>query len=48
MQAAYGDKCVDVSTVRLSVREFKQEVGKASLCDKARSERPTKSNIQFM
>jgi hypothetical protein len=37
MQAAYGDKCVDVSTVRRWVREFKQkEVGEASLCDKAR------------
>jgi len=40
MQAVHGDKCVDVSTVRRLVREFKQdEVGEASLCDKARSGR---------
>ena len=41
MQAVHGDKCVDVSTVRRLVREFKQEeVEEASLCDKARSGRP--------
>ena len=35
-----GDKCVDVSTVRRWVWQFKQEVGEASLCDKARLGRP--------
>ena len=41
MQAIYGDKCVDVSTVSHWVWQFKQaEVGEASLCDKARSGRP--------
>ena len=38
MQAVHGDKCVDVSTVKCFLREFKrEEVGEASLCDKARS-----------
>ena len=36
MQTVYGDKCVDISTVRWLVWQFKQEVWKASLCDKAR------------
>ena len=37
MQALYGDKGVDVSTVRHWVWQFKQdEVGEASLFDKAR------------
>jgi transposase len=40
MQAVYGDECVDVCTVRRWVREFKQEVGEANLCDKVRSRRP--------
>jgi hypothetical protein len=41
IQAIYGDKCVDESTVRLWVWQFKQaEVREASLCDKARLERP--------
>ena len=41
MQAVYGDKCVDVSTVIRCVRHFKEEdVGDASLCDKAGSGRP--------
>ena len=41
MQAVHGDKCADISTIRRLVREFKQEeVGEASLCDKARSGRP--------
>ena len=40
MQAVYGDKCVDISTVRLWVRQFKQELGEANLCDKAKSGRP--------
>jgi len=40
MQAVHGDKCVDVRKVRRLVREFKlEELGEASLCDKARSER---------
>jgi len=49
MQAVHGDKCVDASTVRRLVREFKQEeVGEAGLCDKARSGRPlncTQKNV---
>ena len=40
-QAVYGDKCVDISTVRWWVWQFKQEeVGEASLCDIARLVRP--------
>jgi hypothetical protein len=39
MQALYMDKCVDVSTVIHWTRQFKQEVGAASLCEKARSGR---------
>jgi transposase len=40
-QAVYGDKCVDVSTIRHWVRQFKgDEVGEASLFDKARLGRP--------
>jgi hypothetical protein len=35
-QAAYGNKHVDVSTVRHWVQQFKEEeVGEESLCDKA-------------
>ena len=38
MQSVYGDKCVEVSTVRRRVWQFKQEeVGGASLCDKVKS-----------
>jgi transposase len=41
MQAVYGDKCVDVSTIRHWVWQFKQgEVREASLFDKARLGRP--------
>jgi len=41
VQAVYGDKCVDVSTIRHRVQHFKQdEVGEASLFDKARLGRP--------
>ena len=41
MQAVCGDKCVDVSTVRHLVWQFKQEkLGEASLFDKAMSGRP--------
>jgi hypothetical protein len=37
MQTVYGDKCVDISTVRWWVWQVKQEKGReASLCDKAR------------
>jgi len=39
IQAAQGDKCVEVSTVKHWVQQFKQEVGEASLCDIARSGR---------
>jgi hypothetical protein len=36
MQAAYGNKHVDVSTVRHWVQQFiQEEVGEESLCDKA-------------
>ena len=35
MQAVYGDQCVDVSTVRRWVRQFKDgELGQADLSDK--------------
>jgi len=38
MQAVYGDRCVDVSTVRRWVRRFKDvEVGQADLSDNTRS-----------
>ena len=38
LQAIYGDKCVDVSTLIRWVRRFEQEeVGYAGLCDKTRS-----------
>jgi len=41
MQAVCGDKCVDVSTVRRWVLQFKQEeLGEASLSDKAMLGRP--------
>ena len=37
MQAVYGDQYVDVSTVRLWVRRFKDgELGQADLSDKTR------------
>jgi transposase len=40
MQAIYGDRCVDVSTVRRWVRRFKDgELGQADLSDKTRSGR---------
>jgi len=32
MQAVHGDKCVDVSTVRRLVREFKQEEVEKQVC----------------
>ena len=38
MQAVYGDKCVDVSTVIRWVQQVKEEeVGDTGLCDKART-----------
>jgi len=41
MQAVYGDKCVDVITIRLLVWQVKQvEVREAGLFDKARLGRP--------
>jgi len=41
MQAIYGDQCVDVSTVRCWIRQFKDgELGQADLSDKTRSGRP--------
>ena len=41
MQAVYGDQCVDVSTVRCWVRQFKDgELGQADVRDKTRSGRP--------
>jgi hypothetical protein len=37
MQAVYGDQCVDVSTVRHWVRQFKDgELGQADFSDKTR------------
>ena len=37
MQTAYGDQCVDVSTVRRWVRRFKDgELGQADMSDKTR------------
>jgi len=47
MQAVYGDKCVDVSTVRHWVWHFEQEVEEASLCDKARSGRQLTATAEF-
>ena len=40
MQPVCGDKCVDVSTVRRWVWQFKEEeVEEANVCDKERSEK---------
>jgi len=48
MQAVYGDKCVDVSTVRRWVRWFKDgELGQADLSDKTRSGRPVTASVQL-
>jgi len=45
MQAAYGDQCVDVSTVICWVRRFKGgEWGQADLSDKTRSGRISKTS----
>jgi len=40
MQAVYGNKYADVNTISYWAWQFKQEVGKARLHDKARSGRP--------
>jgi len=41
MQAIYGDQCIDVSTVRCWVRQFKDgELGQANLSDKTQGGRP--------
>ena len=48
MQAVYGDRCVDVSTVRRWVRRFKDgEMGRADLSDMARSGRPVTASDQL-
>ena len=48
MQAVYGDRCVDVSTVRRWVRLFKDgELGQADLSDKTRSGRPVAASDQL-
>jgi len=48
LQAAYGDQCVDVSTVRQWVRRFKDgELGQADLSDKTRSGRPVTASDQI-
>uniref|UniRef100_A0A0B7ASE1 Mos1 transposase HTH domain-containing protein n=1 Tax=Arion vulgaris TaxID=1028688 RepID=A0A0B7ASE1_9EUPU len=44
----YGDKCVDVSTVRCWVKRFKDgEVGKSDFNDKPQSGRPVTASDQF-
>jgi len=48
MQAVYGDKCVDVSTVWRWVRRFKDgELGRADLSDKTRSWRRVTASDQL-
>jgi len=48
MQAVYGDQCVDVSTVRCWVRQFRDgELGQADLSDKTRSGRPVTASDQL-
>ena len=48
MQGVYGDQCVDVNTVRLWVRRFKDgELGQADLSDKTRSERHVTASDQL-
>jgi len=48
MQAVYGDQCVDVSTVRCWVRQFKDgESRQADLSDKTRSGRPVTASDQL-
>ena len=48
MQAVYGDLCVDVSTVRRWIRQFKDgEFGQADLSEKTRSGRPVTASDQL-
>ena len=48
MQAIYGDQCVDVSTVRRWVRQFKDgELGQADLSDKTQSWRHVTASDQL-
>ena len=48
MQDFYGDQCVDVSTSRRWVRQFKDgELGQADLSDKTRSGRPVTTSDHF-
>ena len=48
MQAVYGDQCVDVSTVRRWVKQFKHgELGQAGLSGKTRSRRPVTASDQL-
>jgi len=48
MQAVYGDQCVNVSTVRHWVGQFKDgELGQADLSDKTRSGRPVTASDQL-
>ena len=48
MQAVYGDRCVDVSTVRRWVRRFKNgELGQADLSDKTQSGMPVTASDHF-
>ena len=48
MQAVYGDQCVDVSTVRRWVRQFKNgELGQTDLNDKTWSGRPVTAGDQL-
>jgi len=48
MQAVYGDQCVDVSTVRHWVRQFKDgELGQVDLSDKTRSGKPVTASDQL-
>jgi len=48
MQAVYGDRCVDASTVRRWVSRFKDgELGQADLSDKTRSGRISKTSTSL-
>jgi len=49
LQAVYGDRCVDVCTVRRWVRRFKGgEMGQADLCDKTRSGRISETSAALV
>jgi len=48
MQAVNGDHCVDVSTVRCWVKQFKDgELGQADLSDKTQRGRPVTASDQL-